>query len=229
MEATVNNIKKNQLLEGAVNYIFSFLMVSLIPPVLSPLADKLGPIHYSSISGLFLGILELLVWGLILIIFHTVYKKLQQKNIFTRFEDAKGLISTRSLMIASVIVFTMILIMSIKIGFQVKVFYDFGEKLMGYDAFNRIGEFLGRVSRCLFIPVMCRGAYLLSGLAKKPAVHYTVYFLFVILYGLFDIFYFDVKFPVIYTLFFISFGVLYLLMKKNYAKTYALSLMIYLL
>ncbi len=229
MEQNTLVTNKNALIEGAVNYIFAFMMVCIIPIILTPIADKLGPMHYSTISGLLLGIFELLVWGVLLIVLHQGYKRLQNKGIFTRYEDAKGMISTGSLMIASVITIAMILIISIRIDFKVKVFYDFGEKLMGYDAFNRIGDLLGRIGRCLFIPIMCRGAYILSGFAKKPAARYIVYFLLVVLYGLFDIFYFDVKFPAIYAMFFVSFGALYLLMKKHYCKTYALSLMIYLL
>ena len=224
-----NQSTRNRLLEGAVNYIFPLIMISLLPILVQPLADKWGYINYSSISDLMSGCILAVLWTLSLVLFLIFSRRMQKKGIFTVFEGTDELISTRSLLAASAILFCMILLISIRIDFKVKLFYDLGEKITGYDIFNRLGDFLKRAFRCAFIPLVCRGAYLLSNTIKNRYIRFALYIVLVLAYGIFEILYDHVAFPVIYGIFYISFAVLFLLMRKNYAKTMTLSLLIYLL
>ena len=271
MEVKATITTKNRLLEGALHYIFPLIMISILPILIQPLADKWGYWHYSSISELIGGIFLAVLWIVSLILFHIFNKSMKKKGIFTTFDGTDEMISTKSLMIASAIFFAMILMMSIKTGFKVKPFYDYGEKLTGFDFMNKNGILLKKAVRCAFIPVVCRGAYLLSGLSNRIAskqrsgmtkheqpetdssqlsdknepnfdhpdashmpdiqiiLNCALYIFLVLGYGVFEILYDHIDFPVIYSVFYISFAVLYLLMKKNYTKTFALSLLIYLL
>lgn len=224
-----NNLSKYSLLDGVIHYLFPLLMISIPPILIRPLADKLGYWNYSSISEFASGYLLAIIWTVSLILFCIFSKKMQKKGIFTRFEDSNEMISTKSLLLSSLIFFTMILIISIRIDFKVKPFYDFGEKLTGYDLINKLGILIKLLFRCAFIPVVCRGAYILSGISDKKYIRYPLYVLLVVGYGVFEILYYHVGFPFIYTLFYMSFAVLFLLMRKNYRKTLALSLLIYLL
>ena len=220
---------RNRLLDGGLHYIFPLIMISLLPILVEPLADKWGYRNYSSISELVGAFILAVLWPLSLILFYKFNKRMKEKGIFTTFEGTDEMISTKSLILASAIFFAMILLMSIKIGFKVKPFYDYGEKLTGYDLMNKNGVLLKKAVRCAFIPVVCRGAYILSGIAKNKYIRHAIFILMVLAYGTFEILYFHVDFPFIYGIFYISFAVLYLLMKKNYTKTLILSLLIYLL
>ena len=233
------------------------------------------------------------LWPLSLILFNVYAKKMKKKGVFTVFNGTDDMISTKSLIAASVIFITMIVLVTFKIGFKVKPFYDFGEKLVGYDVANNIGKLLIKITKCAFIPLICRGAYILSGCAGagrtaavantseadktvsdktaavantsgtdktgrsdsdktgksgsdktdrsttdktgesdalgKSILRYVIYFILVLAYGVFDILHFDEKLIAIYCIFYISFAALFLLMRKNYWKTYTMSLLIYLL
>ena len=151
---------RNRLLDGGLHYIFPLIMISLLPILVEPLADKWGYRNYSSISELVGAFILAVLWPLSLILFYKFNKRMKEKGIFTTFEGTDEMISTKSLILASAIFFTMILLMSIKIGFKVKPFYDYGEKLTGYDLMNKNGVLLKKAVRCAFIPVVCRGAYI---------------------------------------------------------------------
>ena len=299
MEDNTKNTTKIKLLDGGLHYFFPILMILLLPIPVKPLADKWGYTHYSSISPLLQGIMLTVLWPLSLILFNVYAKKMKKKGVFTVFNGTDDMISTKSVIAASVIFITMIVLVTFKIGFKVKPFYDFGEKLVGYDVANNIGKLLIKITKCAFIPLICRGAYILSGCAGagrtaavantseadktvsdktaavantsgtdktgsdktaavantsgtdrtgsdktdrsnsdktgesdalgKSILRYVIYFILVLAFGVFDILHFDEKLIAIYCIFYISFAALFLLMRKNYWKTYTMSLLIYLL
>lgn len=277
MEDNTKNTTKIKLLDGGLYYFFPILMILLLPIPIKPLADKWGYTHYSSMSTLLQGIMLTVLWPLSLILFNVYAKKMKKKGVFTVFNGTDDMISTKSLIAASLIFIAMITLVTFKIGFKVKPFYDFGEKLVGYDVANNIGKLLIKITKCAFIPLICRGAYILSGCAGagrtaavantsgtdktgsdktaavantsgtdktdksnsdktgesdalgKSILRYVIYFILVLAFGVFDIFHFDEKLIAIYCIFYISFAALFLLMRKNYWKTYTMSLLIYLL
>ena len=282
MEDNTKNTTKIKLLDGGLYYFFPILMILLLPIPIKPLADKWGYTHYSSMSTLLQGIMLTVLWPLSLILFNVYAKKMKKKGVFTVFNGTDDMISTKSLIAASLIFIAMIVLVTFKIGFKVKPFYDFGEKLVGYDVANNIGKLLIKITKCAFIPLICRGAYILSGCAGagrtaavantseadktvsdktaavantsgtdktgsdktdrsnsdktgesdalgKSILRYVIYFILVLAFGVFDILHFDEKLIAIYCIFYISFAALFLLMRKNYWKTYTMSLLIYLL
>ena len=282
MEDNTKNTTKIKLLDGGLYYFFPILMILLLPIPIKPLADKWGYTHYSSMSTLLQGIMLTVLWPLSLILFNVYAKKMKKKGVFTVFNGTDDMISTKSLIAASLIFIAMIVLVTFKIGFKVKPFYDFGEKLVGYDVANNIGKLLIKITKCAFIPLICRGAYILSGCAGagrtaavantseadktgsdktaavantsgtdktgsdktdrsnsdktgeseaigKSILHYVIYFILVLAFGVFDILHFDEKLIAIYCIFYISFAAIFLLMRKNYWKTYTMSLLIYLL
>ena len=282
MEDNTKNTTKIKLLDGGLYYFFPILMILLLPIPIKPLADKWGYTHYSSMSTLLQGIMLTVLWPLSLILFNVYAKKMKKKGVFTVFNGTDDMISTKSLIAASLIFIAMITLVTFKIGFKVKPFYDFGEKLVGYDVANNIGKLLIKITKCAFIPLICRGAYILSGCAGagrtaavantseadktgsdktaavantsgtdktgsdktdrsnsdktgesdalgKSILRYVIYFILVLAFGVFDILHFDEKLIAIYCIFYISFAALFLLMRKNYWKTYTMSLLIYLL
>ena len=97
---------------------------------------------------------------------------------------------------------------------------DFDETYFG-------GELVGRIARCAFIPCVCRGANLISGIFKNKYLRIFIYFSMIFLYGLFDVLYFNVGFTLTYLLFYICFGVIYILARKNLHKTGFLATIIY--
>ncbi|MCR4608503.1 MAG: hypothetical protein K5750_02260 [Eubacterium sp.] len=165
MEDNTKNTTKIKLLDGGLHYFFPILMILLLPIPIKPLADKWGYTHYSSMSTLLQGIMLTVLWPLSLILFNIYANKMKKKGVFTVFNGTDDMISTKSLIAASVIFITMIVLVTFKIGFKVKPFYDFGEKLVGYDVANNIGKLLIKITKCAFIPLICRGAYILSGCA----------------------------------------------------------------
>ena len=146
MEDNIKNTTKIRLLDGGLHYIFPILMILLLPIPIKPLADKWGYTHYSSMSTLLQGIMLTVLWPLSLILFNVYAKKMKKKGVFTVFNGTDDMISTKSLIAASVIFITMIVLVTFKIGFKVKPFYDFGEKLVGYDVANNIGKLLIKIT-----------------------------------------------------------------------------------
>lgn len=218
---------KYDLYDGILHFFLPLFMIGIIPLFIRPLSVRLGYKNYDTISGLLEGLFEALIWSGAIVALYFIRGHLQKKKIFREYDDAKELICYKNLIIISLIVISMIALMSFQVGFKVKLFYDLGEKLTGFDFFNRGGELVGRIARCAFIPCVCRGANLISGIFKNKYLRIFIYFSMIFLYGLFDVLYFNVGFTLTYLLFYICFGVIYILTRKNLHKTGFLATIIY--
>ena len=128
-----------------------------------------------------------------------------------------------------------ILIVSIQTGFQVKPIYDIGEKVTGYEIWNKIGWLGKSIAKCVWIllilmcthEIACEALRTLSENKQKWLIPlFTGVCL--LLFGVYDVFVYDNPFAWTYLLFYVAFTAVYYLTDRNVTKTLLLVMLIYL-
>lgn len=105
------------------------------------------------------------------------------------------LLPLRNVVALTAIVAACILILSAQIDFLVKPFYDLGEKIQGYDMYNRIAVIVRNVVKCVWIVVFlsasreiaCELRLLGKNHVEKRGIFFGSYIVFFLLFGLYDV------------------------------------------
>ncbi len=148
------------------------------------------------------------------------------------------LLPMRNVFFLTGIVSVCILVLSAQIDFQVKPFYDIGEKVTGYDLFNKVGVIVRNCMKCAWIVWMLsitrKIALELSLLGKndsqKQGLYFGFYFGLFMLFALYDVLTsgLTLGFGITYfCLFYPAFMVIDGLTMKQSAKSFVLILLIY--
>ena len=129
-----------------------------------------------------------------------------------------------------IIVSVCIIIISAGIGFQVKPFYDLGEKFNGYDLFNNLGIFLRNAVKCFLIVILAKASQdLVEFVLKKDRVVFPWCGIVLMLtMGVYDVIMGMNNLAIIYMLLYVVYGWLYILVEKNAIKSYLLITFIFL-
>lgn len=211
-------------------YVISFLAVTLTPipaKLISPLFDWVG---YGAMEPFFDEVFTCIIWIVEILVFEGINKKKFKTSILSNAEVKGHELPLKRVFIISGIVAACILIISAQIDFQVKPFYDLGEKFSGYELLNNAGIFLRNIVKCFWIVIMLKaaqefleqqfgtgkGRYLYAGLAMVLTV------------GIYDFVMGMNNLPVTYSLLYLVYGIIYMLAEKHMLKSYLLIMLIYL-
>lgn len=221
--------KKDKYL-NLVLYIVCFLAIILTPygaRLISPMFDWVG---YGALEGFFDELFTCILWLVEIVIIAVIYtKKLGIKILYN--DEAKGQeLPVKRILILSGIVVACILVISAQIRFQVKPFYDLGEKFNGYELLNNVGIFLRNIIKCIWIVIMLKAAQsfveqFFAGEKSKFAYAGLIMMLTV---GIYDIVMGMNNLAVTYLFLYLIYGMIYLLTDRNTIKTYLLIVLIYL-
>lgn len=221
---------KNDKYLNLILYVTGFLAIILTPAgarLISPLLDWVG---YGAMEGFFDELFTSIIWVVEIIIIALFCKKKFNRNILINSETKGMELPVRRILIISGIIVACILIISAQIGFQVKPFYDLGEKFNGYELLNNVGIFLRNIVKCVWIVVMMRAAQdfieQISGRGNSRLPYAGLVMLMTV--GLYDIVMGINNLAVTYLFLYLIYGWIYILTDRSMIKTYLLVVLIYL-
>jgi hypothetical protein len=167
--------------------------------------------------------------------------KLVEKKEKTRIQ-VRPPIPMKNVVILTVLSVVCIFIMSVVTGFTVKPVYDIGEKVTGYEMYNKIGLLCRNVLKCFWVYGIIKAA---RGMADEivdnieaptNAARYLLHIGFLLIFALFDVFVAPVIYPgakmklamaLTYLLFYVVFVPVYALTEGSDVKAFLLTLLIY--
>ncbi len=236
-----------KFIENAVRFLLYFAAVALTPFLGKATAGIWNKIAYGYLYGLFTEIHTVLFWLLEAVLFYLVGKLLREKGVLTveapKKESWKP-IPPKNLCILTGICAGCVLLLSAVIGFQVKPFYDLGEKVTGYQIWCAVGVIGRNAFKCMWaLAMLLCGLRMADELIKayavqeKPWLRLLLGGSFLLLFGIFDIFTSVLAYPVntrsiliaaVYFLFYALFPLVYYYAEENRGKTCLMMVFIYL-
>lgn len=127
-----------------------------------------------------------------------------------------------------------ILLISAQIGFQVKPFYELGDKITYSEIFNKGGELVLNIVKCAWIVMMLRAALGVWEALLKFWDISRVRFLkwigagaMLVLFGVYDVFATGNPFAWTYIAYYVAFTALYYFTERSEVKTFLLTFFIY--
>lgn len=218
---------KNKSYDIAI-YVISMIFIvfsGMIAKMISPFFDFAG---YGAMRAFFDELFTSLIWLVGIIAMFIVFLKKYKYNILSDKDTRGEMLPLKRIIFIGVIVSACVLIISAQIGFQVKPFYDLGEKFDGYDMFNNLGIFMRNAVKCIWIVIMIKASHnLVETVLKKEKFKYPVCGIVLMLtVGIYDLIMGVNNLPVTYFLLYIVYGWLYLLVEKNSMKAFLLILFV---
>lgn len=197
--------------------------------MVAPLFDWVGygamrPFFNELFTGIF-WLVEILLMGLL-------WHKKFSRHIFSN-PGTKGVeLPYRRMAVILLVVVACILAISAQIRFNVKPFYDLGEKFNGYELTNHLGIFLRNIIKCMWLVIMIKAmqnfveqcAPEKKILSKIPAAGVIL----MLTVGVYDLVISANNLPLTYFFLYLVYGWLYLLTDRNMIKTYLLVMFIFL-
>ncbi len=229
-------------IQGLIRYALCFAAVAITPLVASLFAPLFDMVAYSTLRALFTEVFTLIFWGIEVLVFGILKKKrVPTVALNEEKKEPKPLLPIKKVWILTAICVGCILIMSAVIRFQVKIFYDFGEKFTGMEMLCKIGALVRNAVKCLWIVAMIKACKQMATEVVKAYEKKTPVWLwtglFLLVFALFDIFTSAMSYPLngrqvliglTYLLFYGSFVAVYDLTEESFAKSYFLVMLIYL-
>ena len=245
--------------ENLLRYVLYFLLVAVTPFLAKPMATLFDWVSYGQLrvffTELFTAIFWLLEFVALILIENAVRKKFtpqteevteeiteepQGEQLSKKKKKTKRVkVEVPPLAIWRVGVLTAIaavciLVISAQIRFEVKPFYDIGEKVTGYQLLDKIGAIVRNAVKCVWITLLLKAAYAMSEellpflkAQDKPWLGWLLAGAMLMLFGVYDVLVWRKPFAVTYLLFYVAFTAVYYFTEKRDAKTYLLILFIY--
>ncbi len=238
-----------KFIENAVRFAIYVLAIALTPFLAKPIAPLFDFIQFGSLRVLFTEVFTVIFWGIEALIFSALERARRakaegqaQEKEAAKTKQKSAPIPLKNVWILTGICAVCVLIVSIIIGFNVKIFYDFGEKFTGLEMYCTIGEIARNVFKCMWIVALLRVSKCMAEevVAQTNVKEKWLWVLtggILMLYGLFDVFTSVASYPmdvegaflaVAYLLFYVAFTAVYYFTEENKVKAYFLILFIYL-
>jgi len=223
MEAKEKDYNRTILLGVYAAALVCFGLTRLVGMPIARMFDWAG---YGQMRGFFCYIFTGILWIIEMGILRALIRLKLKERIFSIREGEKELLPGNRIVYITAICVLVILVISIQTGFRVKFVYDIGEKVTGYELYERIAvllfnglkmvwlTFLIRVVEALFPGKTGFSAYALLLLAAAPL-------------GALDVFVFRIAFPLTYAALYLILPLIYLLVNRNHVKAFLLFLMLY--
>ncbi len=235
-----------KFIENAVRFVAYFLAVALTPFLARPTAHIWDWVAYGSLHGLFTEIHTVFFWLFEVLAFLFIAKALRKKGLVGPLakRDCWKPMPRKNLWILTGISTGCVLLLAVAIGFQVKPFYDLGEKITGYEIWCAVGVIGRNAFKCMWALAMLLCALRIAeelvevyALSQKPWLKLLIGGSILMLFGIFDIFTSVLSYPIgvrgvfvglVYFLFYAVFPIVYYYAEENRGKTCLIMVFIYL-
>lgn len=211
-------------------YILGLMAIIFTPFVARLISPFFEWVAYGSLTAFFDELFTSIFWIIEMIVLGIVYKKYFNKNIFYNAEVKGDELSAKRIAIITGLVVGCILVISAQIRFQVKPFYDLGEKFNGYELLVNCGVFIQNIVKCMWITLMLKAMQeFFENVMGKGKLFIPVAGLVMLLtLGIYDIVIKANNLPLTYLILYVVYGMIYLLTDRHTIKTYLLIMFIYL-
>lgn len=167
---------KNKLIENALRYAVYFLAFILTPFFAAVVAEWFVWAGYGRLTPFFTNIFTMIFWLLefvVILIVDAVLKRVRTQKETTEEKqltlDELAIepsteekpkkkrtppLPLKNLFILTAIVALCVLFISAQIDFKVKPFYEIGEKINGYDFWNKVSGFTRNMVKCVWIVLL---------------------------------------------------------------------------
>ncbi|MBQ3664607.1 MAG: hypothetical protein II919_00695 [Lachnospiraceae bacterium] len=221
---------KNSKYLDLITYVVCFALVIATPYLARPTAPLFDWVGYGAMRNFFYELFTGIYWVIEIILMAVFYKKKLKKTILSNPETKGQELPYKRIAVISVVVAVCILVISAQIRFNVKPFYDLGEKFNGYELMNHIGIFIRNIVKCVWIVIMAKAMqsfFEQIGTGKINQLPYAGFVLMMTL-GIYDFIIGANSLAVTYLFLYVIYGWLYLLTDRSMMKTYLLVMFIFL-
>lgn len=211
-----------------VVYVLGFAAIILTPyaaRLISPFFDWVG---YGALIVFFDELFTSIFWVVEIVILAIIFKKCFKKNIIYNSEVKGHELPAKRITIITCIVILCIIGISAQIEFQVKPFYDLGEKFNGYELLVNCGVFIQNIIKCMWITIMIKAMQgFFEGIMGKGKLFVPFAGLIMLLtLGVYDVIIGANNLPVTYLALYAVYGMIYLLTERHTIKSYLLIMFI---
>lgn len=219
---------KNKYYDASV-YIIAFLFIILSPMIaklISPLFDYVG---YGAMRIFFDELFTSLIWLVEIAIMAVIYGKKLKYSIISNHETKVQELPMKRILLIGLVIAACILVISAQIRFQVKPFYDLGEKFNGYELTNNLGIFIRNIVKCIWIVIMAKAAQsFVENIAKKDRIVLPAAgIILMATLGVYDLVTGMNNLAVTYFFLYLVYGWIYLLTERSMSKSYLLILFVF--
>ncbi len=222
-------IKSNKYLD-LITYMVCFLLIIITPFLARLTAPLLDWVGYGAMRNFFNELFTGIFWVIEIIVMSVSYKKKLNQTIMSNKETKGQELPYKRIAMISVVTALCILVISAQIRFNVKPFYDLGEKFNGYELMNHIGIFIRNIIKCVWIVIMIKAMqsfFEQLGVKKADKMPYAGIILMLTV-GVYDLIIGANNLAVTYLFLYVIYGWLYLLTDRSMMKTYLLVMFIFL-
>ncbi len=230
-KAEINKKESNHIRKyNVVVYLTAFMAIIFTPylaKIFTPLLDFVG---YGAMRPFFDKLFTCILWIIEMVIMVTIFNKKFNIKIMSNQETIGQELTVKRMIIISATVVICILIISAQVGFQVKPFYDLGEKFNGYELTNNAGAFLRNIVKCAWIVMMLKAAQEFAEdiMGKGRSIYIMAGVILMLTLGVYDIITGMNNLTWTYFALNLIFGWIYLLTDRSMIKSYLLIMFIYL-
>ena len=232
-----------KMIKNLIYYALCFLAVVVTPYLALPIVPLWDWAGYGLMRQLFHEAFTVIFWAIELVAFYIVKRKILDKRFKAASTDEtqqvekqqRPLLPLKNVFILFGISILCILIISIQTGFQVKPIYDIGEKVTGYEIWNKIGWLGKSIAKCVWILLilMCTHEIATEALRSFPEKKQKWLIPIVVggllfVFGICDVLISANPFALTYLLFYVAFTAVYYLTERSVPKTLLLVMLIYL-
>lgn len=227
-ENIMNQNNKEKFLSAGI-YIVAMLAIIITPYIAKIIAPSFDYVGYGAMRGFFDELLTAILWVAEIAVLFVVNWRVFHLNIIKNVSAPKDILPIKRVFILSGIVLACVLVISIQIDFQVKPFYDLGEKFNGYELMNNLGVFIRNTAKCLWITIMVRFAqeFAEQVLNKKGSRIIFGGIILMLTLGIYDAVTGMNNLAVTYVFLNLVFGWIYLLTERNMRKSFLLILFVF--
>lgn len=224
-----NNNTKISLYSMAGIYILAFMLIIITPFIAGIISPVFDYISYGQMRTYFTGLITSIMWTLELVIITIFCKKKWNIMILLNPKTKGKELSNKQMIILTVISIVSILFISWQIGFQVKPFYDLGNKISGYEVMGNVGQLFKNSIKCGWMVLMIRCAQKFCEEILGKGKRFIPYggAVLMLTVGIYDLCMGLTTLPITYFLLNLVFGYIYLLTDRSVIKTYLFVLLIY--
>jgi hypothetical protein len=200
-----------KFIECAIRYVVYFLAVALTPFLAKPIAPLFDWAGYGLMRPMYVEVFTIIFWALEWLGIFLLEKKFRKEKVAELFEKEnlesmlkiKKPLPLKKVFVLSAICIVCIFIISAVIGWQVKPIYDLGEKIEGYDLYNKLGWVGKRAFMCFWILGMVKAC---KGMAEEIVCHsslpenkqwlrWLIQTAMLLIFALFDVFVLTMLYP----------------------------------